>query len=359
MVNKRYLQFILAIFTAVSTVAAFQEGIFREKGKPPLAPGKYIFWRDPGHVSKLDFRYGIGGKENQPQPPFQFIDEDFSGSNPKVNVRDSRGVDWNVKWGPEGRSSVFATRLAWACGFYVEPEYFVEEGTIEGAHGLKRAFPRISQKDGSFKHARFQKRSGAPKYMDGYGWKWADNPFVNTPQLQGFKILMLLVSNWDNKDARDYSGGILGHSEMDTNLAIFEDNRNGERRYYFADDDWGGSMGKWGGSLFAWTRWDCKGFASQTPDFLKHEEDGRLHFGYNGKHRKELTADITVSDIQWLMQYLGKISDDQIRTGLEASGAKPEEVQCFSQALRQRIEQLRQVAPGAPEKNEGTPVGRK
>lgn len=350
MVKKRYLQFILAILMAVSTMVAYQD-IFKEKDRPPLPPGKYILWSDPGNVSKLDFRYGVGGSKNQPQPPFQFVDEDMEGSAPKVNVTDSRGVSWNVKWGPEARGSVFSTRLVWASGYYVEPEYFVEQGKIEGAHGLQRAAPRIS-KDGSFKHARFQKRSGVPKYLAGYGWKWADNPFVDTPQLQGLKILMLLVSNWDNKDARDYAGGLLGHSDMDTNLAIFEDKHNGQTRYYFADDDWGGTMGKWGGNLLAWTRWDCKGFASQTPEFLRHKEDGSLRWGYNGKHRSALT-DITVSDIQWLMQYLGKVTDDQIRTGLEASGAKPEEVKCYSHALRQRIEQLRQVAP------EGTPVGQK
>jgi hypothetical protein len=356
MVKQRYLQFFLAVLVAVTTSVAYQ-GIFQEKDKAPLPPGKNILWTDPGDVSKLDFRYGIGGSENQPQPPFQFVDEDMSGSNPKVNVTDSRGIAWNVKWGPEGRSSIFCTRLVWACGYYVEPEYWVEQGKIEGAHGLNRVFPRISSKDGAFKHARFQQRSGVPKYLDGYGWKWADNPFVNTPQLQGLKILLLLVSNWDNKDARDYAG-FLGRSYMDSNLAIFEDNRNGELRYYFADDDWGGTLGKWGGNLFKWNRWNCDAFASQTPDFLKHGDDGRLRWGYNGKHRKEVT-DITVSDIQWLMQYLGRITDEQLRTGLEASGAKPEEVQCYSQAVRERINQLQQIAPGAPKEIEGTPVGQK
>jgi hypothetical protein len=117
-------------------------------------------------------------------------------------------------------------------------------------------------------------------------------------------------------------------------------------------------LGKWGGNLLTWNRWNCKDFAAQTPEFLKHTEDGSLRWGYNGKHRSALT-DVSVTDIQWLMQYLGRVTDQQIRTGLEASGAKPEEVQCYSQALRQRINQLEQVAPGAPKEIEGTPVGQK
>src|SRR5262249_8755012 len=105
------------------------------------------------------------------------------------------------------------------------------------------------------------------------------------------------------KDARDRASESQDGSRMDSNLRIFQDDRTGVRRYLYSNVDWGASLGKWGGTL-TWTKWDCDGFASQTPDFIKGVEDGRVRWGFNGKHRKDLTADITVSDVQWLLQYL-------------------------------------------------------
>jgi hypothetical protein len=43
------------------------------------------------------------------------------------------------------------------------------------------------------------------------------------------------------------------------------------------------------------------------------------------------------------MQYLGRVSDVQLRSGLKASGAMPADVTCFSAQLRERINQLRHV----------------
>jgi hypothetical protein len=45
-----------------------------------------------------------------------------------------------------------------------------------------------------------------------------------------------------------------------------------------------------------------------------------------------------VADVQWLMQYLGKITDAQLRLGLEASGSSPEETASYARSLRQRIQ---------------------
>jgi hypothetical protein len=336
--KRRYVQCGLAIFTAIASLVAHQKG---DKKNEHLPPGKSILWVDPGDASLIDFEHGVGGSELQPQAPFRFIDEDMSGTHAKINVTDARGALWNIKWGSEATPSTFCTRLVWACGYFVEPEYFVAHGRIEGVHGLKRAKSRVA-KDGSFVDARFQLRSGSATFLDDYSWTWTSNPFVRTPQLQGLKILMLLVSNWDAKDARDRAYG-----RMDSNLAIFADDSTGERHYIYAQDDWGGTLGKWG-NQFTWNRGDCKGFAEQTRDFVKVVEDGKLKWAFNGKHRKDMTADITVYDLQWLLQFLGRITDAQIRRGLEASGATPDELECYAKSLRQRIEQLQLAAAQVP-----------
>src|SRR5262245_1865206 len=100
-----------------------------------------------------------------------------------------------------------------------------------------------------------------------------------------------------------------------SNLGIFEDDRAGNRTYLYATADWGSSLGKWG-NLFTRSKQDCEGFTDQTRDFVKGVEQGRLRWTFAGQHRGALTDDISVSDVQWLLQYLGKITDAQLRNGL-------------------------------------------
>ena len=336
MSKQRRSQIILALLLCVSTVFSYQV-IHDNPDAEKLPPGENILWRDPGDVSSLDFRFGGGGPDGQPQPPFRFVSEDLSGTVSKLNVIDARDSSWNVKFGPEGRASAFCSRLLWACGYFAEHEYFLDQGRIDGVRGLKRAKSQVSD-DGSFKNARFQLRADSPKYLNGHSWTWSQNPFSGTRELQGLKILALLVSNWDTKDARD-SVRSKGVRVMDSNLGIFEDNSSGQRRYLYADVDWGATLGRWGDKL-SWSKWDCKGFAEETPLFVKGVENGVLEWGFRGKHRKDMTEGIRVDDVQWLLQYLGKITDEQIRNGLEASGASSNETACFTEALRKRIEQL-------------------
>ena len=287
-----------------------------------------VLWSDPGDVASLDFTYGIGGSEGQPQPPFQFVNEDFAGTTPKVNVTDGRGMKWNVKWGEEPSPSTFCSRLLWACGYIAEVEYFVPKGRIEGSHAKGRAKEFILQ-DGSFINARFQLRKNSPKYLRGQHWAWTNNPFVGSHELQGLKILLLLVSNWDPK--------------VD-NLAIFEDDSSGVTRYLYADDDWGAAFGK-SGNRFTRTKWDCAGFAKQTTNFVRIDPAGALEWGFAGKNKREMTSGISVEDVQWLLQFLGKISDEQLRAGFIASGATTDNLDCFVQSLRSRIQQLESL-PG-------------
>lgn len=315
----------LAVVVVVSTIFAQQRDA-KKNDRKGMPSGKNVLWMNPGNVAGLDFKYGVGGAHRQPQPPFRFIKEDLSGTRPKVNVMDARGVKWNVKWGEEARPSIFCTRLAWACGYFASPEYFISAGQIEDAHGLTRASDRISR-DGSFKNARFQLRSDSPKFLNDSKWTWEANPFSGSHELQGLKILTIIVSNADAKNA---------------NLGTFMDEERGSLRYLYAVIDWGYTLGKWGNS-FKSSIWDCEGFADQTPRFIKGVKDGRVSFGFSGKREGDLTDDITVSDVKWLMQYLGKITDAQIRDGIAASGANVGETECFVRSLRDRIEQLRSV----------------
>ena len=300
-----------------------------------LPPGQNVLWTDPGDVSGLDLTYGVGGRDMQPQPPFTFLSEDLSGSTAKASVRDAAGKTWNVKWGKEAHPDVFGTRMAWACGYVAQPEYYVSEGRIEGVHGhLKRIDSEI-RRDGSFEPARFQLRAADPRFLKDAGWSWVNNPFRGTPQVHGLKILMMLVSDWDDKDSRDQG--------RDSNLAVFQTPGQYTPKYLYFVSDWGGSMGRWG-NVATRDKWDAKGFAEQTPDFIKGLHDGRIEWGYAGQHSDDQVRNIRISDVQWLLQYLGRLSDDQIRAGLAASGATSAEVDSFTASLRARIAALAKVA---------------
>ena len=343
--NLRRMGALVAVIVAlgfISSATAQKEKSSKEKGskeeKAAKAPkvGKPVIWADPGAVENLDLAGGIGGRDRAPRPPFTFIEENLSGSNPKVKVSDANGVEWTAKFGTEVNAETFATRLAWAVGYFVEPAYFVPSGKVEKLGPLERA-KKYFQPDGSFADARFERRreKGVKKLEDEQSWSWIQNPFIGTKELNGLKVVMMLVSNWDNKDVRDVKRG--------SNTAIFQVPTEGGLEDRYLITDWGGSMGKWGGFISR-EKWDCKGFHSQTKDFIKGAKGDQVEFGYSGQHSDSFKGGIRVSDVQWVAQYLGRITDNQLRDGLQASGATGEEAACFTQSLRDRINQLKNVA---------------
>jgi hypothetical protein len=290
-------------------------------------------------------RAGPYGSDGTPAEPFHFVEEHDTGSHPCVTVRDARGREWRVKWGQEVHTEVFGTRLAWALGFFAEPSYFVPSGVIEHATGLKRAVECVDE-GGRFREARFELcESGVIKHFDAHGWAWDDNPFVGTRELNGLKILMMLVSNWDNKDVRDVARG--------SNTAIFEhavadsphkSGRYTEARYLIID--WGAALGAWGNNVLQRGRWDPDAFAAQNESFITGIENGIVRFGYQGQRTADAAANISIDDVRWFDERAKAISDDHLRAALIASGATNEESEAFTVALRGRLEQIHRAAVG-------------
>ena len=146
----------------------------------------------------------------------------------------------------------------------------------------------------------------------------------------------MLLSDWDTKDRRDVARG--------SNTAIFEhrvSRRRREARYLITD--WGGSMGRWGSNIVTRGRWDPEGFAAQTPQFVTGVKDGLVQFGYAGQRTADVSSGIRVEDVRWLHRYLGRITDEQLRAALAASGASAEDAGSFARSLRDRITQLGRV----------------
>lgn len=308
----------------------------------PLHSVQATIWRDPGDVSRLDLAAGPGGDAGRPAPPFTFLEEHLTGSQPCVSVRDGRGLVWRVKWGHEVNAEALATRLAWAAGYFVEVTYYVAEGRVEGAGELQRAASCLDEQ-GRFRHGRFElEEQGVAKHFDEHSWAWHDNPFVGTRQLNGLKIVMMWLSNWDAKDVRDVARG--------SNTAVFEyPLPSGFREARYLIIDWGGAFGRWG-TVVSRGRWDCHAFASESDAFVSGSDGECLQFGYTGQRTSDIAEGIRVSDARWLLDTLGGLSEAQIADAVRASGGNEEEVAVFSRALRVRLDRLDLAATQSAER---------
>jgi len=292
-----------------------------------------VLWQAPRPMTVADWTWGPGGEARAPQAPFQFIGEDFRGTNPKIKVRDAKGQHWTVKFGGEDHSEVFAARLLFALGYQAQPSYFVRSGVVAGVHGLKRAKPFLG-KHGEFAYARFKLRDSKKiTRVEGKDWAWTNNPFTGTHELNGLKILMMLASNWDAKDSRDGKG---------SNTAIYAESSPQGERLYYAFDDWGATFGKWGG-FFSRDKWDADGYSGETRNFAATRDGQTIRWGYRGKRAKDVTRGIGMDDVRWLVTYLDAISDEGLRAGLRASGATAAEIDTYARAIRERITQLQRL----------------
>jgi hypothetical protein len=304
----------------------------RRAGPRRLIARRHRIWREPSAADAADLRFGPGGAEGVPVPPFRFVEEHFTGSQPCVGVRDARDRLWRVKWGHEARPEAFAVRVAAACGYFAEVTHYVPSGSIAGLKDLARARQCIAD-DGGFADARFELEDrGVRMLFDEHSWAWNDNPFVGSRQLSGLKILVMLLSNWDTKDRRDVARG--------SNTAIFEVRSRWGREARYLITDWGGAMGRWGSNIVSRDRWDPAGFEQQSPGFVTGVKDGFVNFGYQGQRTSEIARGITVEHVAWFYRYARRLTTQGLREALLASGATSEEADTFARAIEERIRQL-------------------
>lgn len=114
-------------------------------------------------------------------------------------------------------------------------------------------------------------------------------------------------------------------------------------RTRYAVTDWGASFGR-AGFLFKRDRWDWEGYRLETRNFVRLGSDGRLRWRYKGRHGDDITAGVGVEDVRWILRYLSRISDEDLKTGLVASGASEPVAREYVRLIRQRIVQLQNVA---------------
>jgi hypothetical protein len=182
---------------------------------------------------------------------------------------------------------------------------------------------------GTFENVRLEAR---PKSEDRLTeWQWDENPFVGTPQLQGLKVMMLLLSNWDIKDS---------------NNEIIHVRGTKKQRYVISD--LGATFGKTGSLPVIWrfTRSRNKPEDYEQSRFIEGLKGNRINFRYGGKKR-EIFDDITVTQGRWIGGLLSQLSRGQIADAFRAANYDQAEVEILTDAVLDRIDQLVNL-PGTP-----------
>jgi len=296
--------------------AAQDQKIKKEKDKSEKKEltGTPVFWREPADIESRNLLLGAGGEAMKPDiSKLTFIEQKKGGYSTKYRVRDAKGNEWIAKVGKEAQSDTAANRLLWALGYETEIAYLVPKATIEGK--------------GELENVRFEARPASVKRAG--NWMWENNPFKDTPEFRGLKILMVMINNWDMKD---------DNNEI---LALRNDT-TGEGQLRYIISDLGGSFGKTGG-FFARSRNEPSDF--KKADFIKKVNGDVIDFNYSGKNQK-LFSNITVADAQWLHNLMKRLSDEQIKDAFRAANYSAEEVDMLAGAIKARVSALADPAGG-------------
>lgn len=298
-----------------------------------------VLWRLPENVASRDLFFGPGSKDRQPQGPFVFVEEVKSGTNPKFEVRDSKGVVWRAKLGEEVRPETAATRLLWAVGYFADEAYWVPEMVVRGLKELSRGQEFVSA-GGVVREARLERKDPAQKKLG--DWEWKENPFVGTRDLDGLRVLMALMNNWDLKTS---------------NNAIYE--TGVELRYLVSD--LGGTFGRTG-SNFTRSKGDLNDYAQSK--FIKRVSGKGVDFALDNRpffitavylpyyldraEMEDVGKDVPLPHVEWIAYYLNQLSQSQLQAAFRAAGYSPQEVTAFVAATRKRIGELSTIREGGP-----------
>ena len=295
-----------------------------------------VIWRDPGDVSKLNLFYGAGGRRDAPdlKGRFVFVKEDLSGTNPKFDVEDDRGRKWRVKLGHESRPETAATHLLWAAGYFVDEDYFVPKLKVHGLPKLRRG-EKLVLDDGTVGDARLELRRKDVRKLG--QWSWFQNSFEESRQLNGLRVMMCLIDDWDLKA---------------DNNSVYE--VGGEREY--AVTDLGASFGKTGnyftrskGVVADYERAEfVERVTSGRVDFVMHSRPFFLTFLNVPKYRErtrmeKIGDDIPVADAEWIGRLLGRLSAGQLQDCFRAAGYDSETADRYAEAVQKRIAELNEL----------------
>lgn len=330
---KSVLKTALILLTLSISMPAGAQKHGKQKAKEKAADLPAVIWRDPGDISTLNLVYGAGGSARAPDPngTYTFDKEDMKGTSPKFDVKDAQGIKWRIKLGEEPQAETAATRLLWAAGYLVDEDYYLPEVKVQGLPKLRRGENFVSE-GGIVRRARLKRKGKEVKKIG--NWEWFKNPFVGTKELNGLRVMMSLLNNWDL-------------TTINNSIYVV----NGEQRYVVSDV--GATFGKTGNSISR-SKSNLEGY--QESKFIEKETPTEIDFTMHSRpilvtavnvpnYRKrtkieDVTKHIPRADAKWLGQRLGQLTEEQIRDCFRTAGYTPDEVEGYTKEVGKRIAAL-------------------
>jgi hypothetical protein len=310
--------FFITLMLLAATALSFGQEKDKDKKKSALPAGKPVLWEQV-NIPDMDLYLGPGGEAMRPDTSrVTFIEEDKSGHNKKYRIKDAKGMEWVAKFGSEAQPETAAVRILYGLGYKTEINYLAPTLTIPGK--------------GTFQNVRLEARPANADRLD--IWKWRENPFVGTDQLNGLKIMMVFFTNWDLLD-------------MQNKIVRVNDNGTIEDQYIISD--LGATFGKVGNNnlpfFFRIGRQTNKPETWEQAGFISSVKGNTIDWDFRGKGRS-LMDDITLSNARWLADRLKQFSDKQIDDAFRAANYTPEQITVLRNGFKTRVAELDKAANG-------------
>ena len=305
---------VIVAVAAAATLATSCAGISRPQAPSSPPPAGASLWVEPTNLAERDTYNGPWGADAAPDPKgtFTLVEMKHSGVNLGMTVKDSRGREWSVKQpypgnlDSEAPVEVALSRLLSAIGYHQAPVYHLP------AFNLKDDWGTHVETGGRFRLKQ--------EILDDKGlWKWEDNPFVGTKPYQGLIVLLMMFNSTDMKNS---------------NNTLYEHRSNGVAQWYSVRDI-GAALGDT--NKHAPRKNHIESFEKMP--FILGVNDGNVEFAYNGWYKNLVVDRITVEDVKWASDLLGRLTDRQWSDAFRAAGYEPAVANRFIAKLREKIEQ--------------------
>src|SRR3989440_5802678 len=176
---------LLLTLSLAAFAAQKQKKSKEEKKDEPPPQGTPVLWKEPTDIASRDLINGNVAEALKPDlSQVTFETDETKGYSVKWRVRDGAGKKWVVKLGNEARPETASARLVWAVGYTTDVDYLVPCIQIVNAPKPRK---KVEQCEGKgFANVRFEAR---PKGWKRVGnWRWTDNSFKGSKELQGRAI---------------------------------------------------------------------------------------------------------------------------------------------------------------------------
>jgi hypothetical protein len=226
--------------------------------------------------------------------------------------------------------------------------------------------------DGTITKARLKRTQKEQKKLA--TWAWAENPFRGSRELNGLRVMMALINNWDLKtvnnkiyganpdqpkqdqeapvalDQTRRLGDGPGSAKYDDGRAV--DGNADHARYVVSD--LGASFGRTG-AFFSRSKGRVEDYRKdrfirattpETVDFVMRNKPGVviriLKPGYSRQRvaMAGVVKNIPRADAKWIGRQLALLTPDQIRSAFASSGFTANEVDGYLAELNKRIAEL-------------------